>query len=251
MSYPRLQKFFTAHPSAALGFSGGVDSSFLLYAGLRCGADIRPYFAKTAFQPAFELADALRICAELNVKLHIIELDILNNATVAQNPPDRCYFCKRQIFEALAERAKADGYHTIIDGNNASDDAADRAGMRAVEEMGVRSPLRECGLAKDTIRQLSREAGLFTWDKPAYACLATRVLGGQPITAEKLHGIEAAEQVLFALGFSDFRVRMAADGSARVQVTEGEMGKVMAARHEILGRLREWFPSVTLDLTAR
>ena len=197
-----LQEFFDRHPRAALGLSGGVDSAYLLYAGRKAGADIHPYFIKTAFQPAFELDDARRLCDALGAALTVIELDVLACEAVRQNPADRCYHCKKLLFGALAKRAEADGLSLLIDGTNASDDAGDRPGMRALAELSVRSPLRECGLTKPEIRRLSREAGLFTADKPAYACLATRVPAGQALEAELLGRIERAEQALFSLGFS-------------------------------------------------
>lgn len=137
-----LQEFFTEHPKAALGFSGGVDSSYLLYAGIKAGADIRPYFIKTAFQPEFELEDAKRLCAQLGAELHIIELDALANPDVVKNPANRCYYCKTGLFGTLQQRAKADGYTVLLDGTNASDDAGDRPGMKALTEMSVLSPLR-------------------------------------------------------------------------------------------------------------
>ena len=181
-----LQEFFTEHPKAALGFSGGVDSSYLLWAAVNARADIAPYYIQTAFQPAFELEDAKRLCAQIGVKLNVIQLDALADPRVAANPANRCYYCKVGLFGALRARAKADGYDLLLDGTNASDDAGDRPGMKALREMEVRSPLRECGLTKAMIRQESRKAGLFTWDKPAYACLATRIPAGERITPEKL-----------------------------------------------------------------
>src|SRR5699024_2924376 len=146
-----------------------------------------------------------------------LDVDILADETVAANPPDRCYHCKRRIFSAIASAAAADGYTLLLDGTNASDDAGDRPGMRALWELSVRSPLRECGLTKPEIRWLSREAGLFTWDKPAYARLATRVPAGERLTAEKLENTERAEDFLFSLGFTDFRVRLF-NGAARLQL---------------------------------
>ena len=208
-----LQEFFTEYPKAALGFSGGVDSSYLLWAAVNAGADIAPYYIQTAFQPAFELEDAKRLCEQIGVKLNVIQLDALADPRVAANPANRCYYCKVGLFGALRARAKADGYDLLLDGTNASDDAGDRPGMKALREMEVRSPLRECGLTKAMIRQESRKAGLFTWDKPAYACLATRVPTGRTITPELLRRVEGAETALFALGFTDFRVRLYDDAA--------------------------------------
>lgn len=245
-----LLAFFKENPKAALGFSGGVDSSYLLYAGVQTGADIHPYYIKTAFQPQFELDDAERLCAQLGVPLTVLELDVLKNEAVTANPPDRCYHCKTALFGALSTRALADGYTLLLDGTNASDDAGDRPGMRALKELHVYSPLRECGLTKAEIRRLSREAGLFTWDKPAYACLATRIPSGDAITAEKLLATERAEAFLFSLGLTDFRVRNYR-GAARLQFPEAQLNAVLAHRAEILQELKKDYPAVLLDLEVR
>ena len=245
-----LLAFFKENPKAALGFSGGVDSSYLLYAGVQAGADIHPYYIKTAFQPQFELDDAERLCAQLGVPLTVLELDVLKNEAVTANPPDRCYHCKTALFGALSTRALADGYTLLLDGTNASDDAGDRPGMRALKELHVCSPLRECGLTKAEIRRLSRESGLFTWDKPAYACLATRIPSGDAITAEKLLATERAEAFLFSLGLTDFRVRNY-HGAARLQFPEAQLNAVLAHRAEILQELKKDYPAVLLDLEVR
>lgn len=245
-----LQEFFTEHPKAALGFSGGVDSSYLLWAAVNAGADIAPYYIQTAFQPAFELEDAQRLCAQIGVKLNVIRLDALADPRVAANPANRCYYCKVGLFGALRARAKADGYDLLLDGTNASDDAGDRPGMKALREMEVRSPLRECGLTKAMIRQESRKAGLFTWDKPAYACLATRVPTGRTITPELLRRVEGAETALFALGFTDFRVRLY-DEAARLQLPEGQLAKAVEQRQAIRQALAPWFDVVLLDTQTR
>lgn len=245
-----LLAFFKENPKAALGFSGGVDSSYLLYAGVQAGADIHPYYIKTAFQPQFELDDAERLCAQLGVPLTVLELDVLKNEAVTANPHDRCYHCKTALFGALSARALADGYTLLLDGTNASDDAGDRPGMRALKELHVCSPLRECGLTKAEIRRLSREAGLFTWDKPAYACLATRIPSGDAITAEKLLATERAEAFLFSLGLTDFRVRNYR-GAARLQFPEAQLNAVLAHRAEILQELKKDYPAVLLDLEVR
>ena len=245
-----LQEFFTEHPKAALGFSGGVDSSYLLWAAVNAGADIAPYYIQTAFQPAFELEDAKRLCEQIGVKLNVIQLDALADPRVVANPANRCYYCKVGLFGALRARAKADGYDLLLDGTNASDDAGDRPGMKALREMEVRSPLRECGLTKAMIRQESRKAGLFTWDKPAYACLATRVPTGRTITPELLRRVEGAETALFALGFTDFRVRLY-DDAARLQLPEGQLAKAVEQRQAIRQALAPWFDIVLLDTQTR
>ena len=188
-----LTDFFAQHPKAALAFSGGADSAFVLYSAAACGADIMPYFVRSQFQPAFERADARRLAAALGVPLRELELDVLCEDAIAANPAERCYFCKRRIFGAICTAAAADGYPVVLDGTNASDDRGDRPGMRALEQAQILSPLRLCGLTKAEVRRRSKAAGLFTWDKPAYACLATRVPTGEPITAEKLRAVERSE----------------------------------------------------------
>ena len=245
-----LRDFFQECPKVALGFSGGVDSAYLLYAALDHGAQVRPYFIKTAFQPQFELEDARRLCAQLGVELTVVELDVLQVPGVAENPPDRCYHCKRALFGRLRQQAQADGYTVLIDGTNASDDAGDRPGMRALGELSVRSPLRECGITKAQVRALSKEAGLFTWDKPAYACLATRVPTGTPITAEDLARVERGEEALFRLGFTDFRLRLF-HGAARLQVPAEQTARAAALRQEITRALEGDFSAVLLDLAGR
>lgn len=245
-----LQEFMAAHPKAALAFSGGVDSAYLLYAGIQAGCDLRAYYVKSAFQPEFELENAKRLAKELGAELTVLTLDVLEDPVVRQNPADRCYYCKKRIFGRILEEAKKDGYTVLLDGNNASDDAGDRPGMRAAAELSVWSPLRLCGLTKQRIRELSKEAGLFTWNKPAYACLATRIPAGTEITAEKLRKTECAEKALAELGFADFRIRMNGTG-AKLQVRESQLEKLLAQRGEILRLLRPYYESVTLDLEVR
>lgn len=245
-----LTEFFKENRRAALAFSGGVDSAYLLSAALECGADVRAYYVKSAFQPQFELDDARRLAQALSADMRVLALDVLADEAVAANPADRCYHCKRRIFSAIAAAAADDGYTLLLDGTNASDDAGDRPGMRALRELSVRSPLRECELTKPEIRRLSREAGLFTWDKPAYACLATRVPSGERLTPEKLENTERAEDFLFSLGFTDFRVRLS-NGAARLQFPENQLPRLLERRAEILGELKKTYSAVMLDLEVR
>lgn len=245
-----LQHFFKENPKLALAFSGGVDSAYLLYAAKAYGADVMAYYVKTPFQPEFEYEDAMRLARELKAEITTIHLDILADKTIAENPKNRCYFCKKRIFSAILEKAKADGYFLIIDGTNASDDAADRPGMVALTELSVRSPLRECGLTKADIRRLSKEAGLFTHDKPAYACLATRIPTGTPITAETLSITEDSENFLRELGFSDFRIRMMGS-AAKMQIPENQLPLLLTHRKAILEKLKNHYTEVLLDLEVR
>ena len=245
-----LQNFFSQNQKVALAFSGGVDSAYLLYAGLQVGCDIHAYYVKSAFQPEFELEDAKRLAKELDATMTVLNLDVLSESNITDNPVNRCYFCKKKIFTKIIEAAKADGYDVIIDGNNASDDADDRPGMKAVQELQVRSPLRECGITKSDVRSLSKEAGLFTWNKPAYACLATRIPTGVKITAEKLHATEISEKALSDLGFTDFRIRLSGN-DAKIQVREEQLENLLIYRKEILEKLKPYYASVTVDLEVR
>lgn len=246
----KLEEFFKAHPKVAVAFSGGVDSAYLLYAAARCGANVRAYYVKSDFQPQFELEDAKRLAGQLGTPVTVLRLDVLSSGPVAENPPDRCYHCKKAIFGAIIEAAARDGFTVLLDGTNASDEEGDRPGMRALRELQVLSPLRMCGLTKAHIRELSKKAGLFTWDKPAYACLATRIPTGQAITKEKLAATESAEDFLFSLGFTDFRVRMAGT-AAKLQFPEGQLEKLLQRREQIVTELKKYYSDVWLDLEVR
>lgn len=203
-----IKAFFKKYNSAAIAFSGGVDSAFLLYCAKKCGADVTAYYVKSAFQPQFEFEDAKRIASEIEIPLKIIETNILDYDEVRRNNPLRCYYCKRRIFSQIKAQAKSDGYSVILDGTNASDDSGDRPGMKALEELKVLSPLRLCGYTKDEIRKQAKNAGLFVWNKPAYACLATRIKPNEEITPNALNFVEKAEMFMMNLGFKNIRVRV-------------------------------------------
>ncbi len=245
-----LDDFFKDNPRVALGLSGGTDSAYLLYAGLKAGADIYPFFVKTPFQPQFELCDALRLSKELKVRLNVIELNLLSDDTILSNTGERCYHCKSAIFGALKKEAKKLKIPLLIDGTNASDDLSDRPGTRALRELCVRSPLLECGLAKDDVRRLSKDAGLFTWNKPAYACLATRIPEGTKITADLLRRVEYAENELYALGYQDIRVRVAG-AAAKLQLKEADLPRAAKEARKLCDALSPYFDTVLLDLKGR
>jgi len=246
-----LSAYLAAHPKAALAFSGGVDSAYLLYAAKTAGCDVHAYFIRSPFQPDFELRDAKRLASELDVPFTVEEYDILAHPEVEKNDASRCYHCKRALFARMLALAERDGYSLLWDGTNASDDWNDRPGMRALSELGIASPLRECGLTKARIRELSREAGLFTYSKPAYACLATRIPSGTAISPALLSLVERGETFIASLGFSDFRVRWFG-GTARIQLPESQLDRALASREAILSGLREaGFSGALLDLQPR
>lgn len=245
-----LQEFFAEHPVCAVAFSGGVDSAVLLAAAAAYGRRTAAYFVRTAFQPGFELEDARETARALGAELRVLEVDILRSPEVAANPADRCYYCKRALFSRLLEAAEGDGFPLVLDGSNASDDAGDRPGMRALAELGVRSPLRECGIGKAEVRRMAREAGLSVWDKPSYACLATRIPTGTAITAEDLARAERGEAALMALGFSDLRLRLRGEDGL-LQVREEQFGLARRLLPEIRERLAGDFREILLDQVPR
>ncbi len=245
-----LKTFFAETPRLAIAFSGGVDSSFLLHEAKMYGCDVKAYFIKSPFQPQFELDDAAKLAYMVSAPMTVDSIDTLGNTDITLNPADRCYHCKKAVFNRIWELARADGYEVLCDGTNASDDTGERAGMRALTELGVRSPLRECGLTKKQIRALSCEAGLFTHDKPSYACLATRIPTGTVITEDLLSRVGQAEHAMHGLGFSDFRIRLFG-GAARIQIPESQFKSVVDKRKKIIDAVSPYFNAVLLDMVPR
>lgn len=245
-----LQEFFQTYPEIAIAFSGGTDSAYLLYMAKQYAQKTMGIYVSTALQPAFEKEDAVRFCREYQIPLTIVTCDILSIRAVADNPADRCYHCKKALFSEIQKAAAMAGYSYLADGTNASDDASDRPGMRALRELQVLSPLRLCGITKDMLRAESEKLGLFTSDKPAYACLATRIPTGTPLTEENLRRVETAESALSQLGFVDFRVRCLGS-AAKIQVKESQFPLALSRRNELLAQLKPLFSDVYLDLTPR
>ncbi len=240
-----LQDFFKKYNKVAIAFSGGVDSAYLLYCAKIYNADATAYYVKSQFQPQFEYDDAVRLANQLGIKLKVINLDILSYDEVRQNDDLRCYYCKRRIFSSIIKEAKNDGYDIVLDGTNASDDAGDRPGMRALEELFVMSPLRLCGLTKDEIRQRSRDANLFTWDKPAYACLATRIKPNESITFDALNKVEISEMFMMRLGFSSHRVRVS-NNIATIIVLPEQKSLLDDKKQTILDELNKYFDGINI-----
>lgn len=245
-----LDEYFAQDKKFALGFSGGVDSAYILYKALECGADIRPYFLKTPFQTEAEMLCAEEFAKQLGCCITVIDLNILQVPDVKNNGRDRCYFCKKALFEELSKRAISEGYLTIIDGTNASDDISDRPGFMALTELGVQSPLRMCGITKDVIRKELHNAGFSLWNRPANACLATRIPENTKIESCDLYRIAEAEQVLHSMGFYDLRVRIFED-AARIQLKEEQLNMAIMRREDILNRFKPFFENVLIDLKVR
>ena len=235
----------------AVAFSGGVDSTFLLHvAHDTLGDDVVALTAESVFVPARESREAKDFCEKQGIRQIVFQAQPLHVPGIAENPQNRCYLCKRAIFGEMLVQAEKAGICSVAEGTNVDDCGDFRPGMKAVEELGVISPLREAGLCKSEIRLLSRKLGLQTWSKPSFACLASRFVYGETITEDKLSMVDRAEQQLLDMGLKQFRVRV--HGTlARIEVLPEEIGKLMqdSVRDEITDAFHKLgFSYVTLDM---
>ncbi|MFO7889532.1 MAG: ATP-dependent sacrificial sulfur transferase LarE [bacterium] len=229
--YNELQKILRSLHSAVIAFSGGVDSTFLLWVAKKIFKEnITAVTFKSEIIPQSEIEDAKSLTVEFGVKHIIIDSDILDHKPFISNDKERCYYCKKFIFSGLSKIAESHNLKYIIEGSNADDVHDYRPGRKVLLEMNIQSPLAQAGLTKKEIRKLSRKIGLSTWNKPALACLATRIPYGIPITVNKISRINKCEQFLLELGFKQVRVRDH-DSIARIEIPNPDLPELLKIKN--------------------
>lgn len=247
--YANLKKYIQNLDSAIIAFSSGVDSTFLLKIAHEILREkVIAVTVKSSLFPTRELEEAITFCNTENIKHIIVKIDELKISGFKENPENRCYLCKKELYKKISEIAKENNIQEILEGSNFDDEGDYRPGMQAIKELGIKSPLRISKLTKKDIRILSKELNLKTYNKPSFACLASRFVYGESITKEKLTMVDNAEKYLFNKGFKQYRVRIH-DKMARIEILPEEFEKLLQIREELLSKFKEYgFTYITMDL---
>lgn len=245
----QLREYLKGLKKIAVAFSSGVDSTYILKEAHDILKDnVIAITACSCTFPKRELKEAKEFCEQEKIKHITFNFNPFIINGFSQNPPDRCYLCKKELFKNIFEIANRNGIENVVEGSNIDDNSDYRPGMKAIKELGVKSPLQIAGLSKQEIRELSQDLGLKTYNKPSYACLASRFVYGQSITEEKLNMVDKAEQYLLDMGLKQVRVRIS-DKTARIEVMPDDFEKLINNRKNIIKIYKSYgFTYISMDL---
>lgn len=250
--FNKLKEIIKGLENVAVGFSGGVDSTFLLKVAVDIlGSDnVLAVTSCSETYPSREFKEASRLVEEIGVEQYVIHSEELDNEDFVRNDKLRCYYCKKELFSEIKEVAREEGYKNVADGSNYDDQINDyRPGLKAADELGIRSPLKEAEITKEEIRKLSKRLGLPTWNKPSFACLSSRFPYGSRINEDELKMVDKAEEFLRKYSFKQLRVRHHDQHTARIEVLPEDMELLLKEREEIVSLLKELgYIYITIDL---
>lgn len=245
-----LKNYIRNLKKVVIAYSSGVDSTFLLKVAHEVLQDnVLAITVESKVFPKRELEESIQFCNKENINQVIYPFNIFYINGFANNPPNRCYLCKKELFNSIISIANSNGFSHICEGSNVDDLGDYRPGLKAIQELNIKSPLQEVGLYKSEIRELSKELGLQTWDKPSFACLSSRFVYGETITEDKLSRVELAENFLLNNGFTQFRVRIHGENLARIEILPNEFEKLLSIKQDLITQFKSFgFDYISMDL---